>query len=451
MNLKKKRHRLRLKLKMNRMNTVQCILISIALYVICGITHAKQDVLLSLGDVRLIEVGEVTRLAVGDDEVVTASVLDTGEIMFIPLKPGYTEVVVWDKSDKERRFRVLTMSSDVSEKKALVDSLLANFQRVSSRIIGDRILLEGMVDPERLESFNSLIENIGGVVSFVEGVPRTKDMIRLKVQVLEVDKRYQKELGIDWGDSAQGPIFGTIGTITRNPIYRIYPEEDLVDWGEVNGLIPISDKNFYPYAGLATTLTSRLNLLQENGAGRILAAPNLSTRSGETATFLAGGEIPFPFIGEDGRTTVEFRDYGVQLEILPILDGVGNIVSKIKAEVSSIDTAVTVLGVPGLLVRETQSTVNIKPGETIAIAGLLSTNDSKNIDSIPILGEMPVIGRLFRSESFQEQRTEIIFLVTTEIVDQSAPAVGDEKIKKHLEEMREVRGNGGIFSGELAE
>ncbi|RBP51380.1 type II and III secretion system protein family protein [Arenicella xantha] len=409
------------------------------------------QVSLNMGDIQLLEVGEVVRLAVGDDEVVTATILDTGKMMLIPLKPGDTELVVWKTGERQQRYRVQVLASNMSDKKAIVDAILQNFDRVSSRIVVDKIVLEGMVDPTDVDGFEKLVASLENVISFVKPVPESKEMIRLKVQVLEVDKRYRKDLGIDWVDSAEGPLFGTIGTFRSNPVYRIFPENDLVDWREIQGLIPISDKDFYPYSGLATTLTSRLDFLQENGAGRILAEPNLSTRSGESATFLAGGEIPFPFTDSDGQTVVEFREYGVRLEILPTADGQGNIVSTIAAEVSSIDTAVTVLGVPGLLIRETESTVNIKPGDTIAISGLLSTNDTRNIDSIPLLGELPIIGALFRSESFQEQRTEIIFLVTTEIVDTTQQAVRSEKLQKHMDELREIRGNGGIFSEQLAD
>ena len=409
------------------------------------------QVSLNIGDIQLLEVGEVVRLAVGDDQILTATILDTGKMMLIPLKPGETELVIWKTGERQQRYRVKVLANNMSDQKAIIDAILENFKRVSSRIVVDKIVLEGMVDPSDLAGFEKLVDSFESVVSFVKEVPASKEMIRLKVQVLEVDKRYRKDLGIDWVDSAEGPLFGTIGTFRGNPTYRIFPENDLVDWGQIQGLIPISDKDFYPYSGLATTLTSRLDFLQENGAGRILAEPNLSTRSGESATFLAGGEIPFPFTDSDGQTVVDFREYGVRLEILPTSDGQGNIVSTIAAEVSSIDTAVTVLGVPGLLIRETQSTVNIKPGDTIAISGLLSTNDSRNIDSIPILGELPIIGALFRSESFQEQRTEIVFLVTTEIVDPTVEAIHSEKLRKHMGELREIRGTGGIFSKQLAD
>ena len=95
--------------------------------------------------------------------------------------------------------------------------------------------------------------------------------------------------------------------------------------------------------------------------------------------------------------------------------------------------------------------VNIQPGETIAISGLLTTNDTKSIDSVPLLGELPILGKLFRSEEFQEQRTEIVFLVTSEIIDGKQSPAMSERVKKHLSEMQDIQGNGGVFDKLLAE
>ncbi|GGZ98354.1 secretion protein [Arenicella chitinivorans] len=428
-------------------------------FVLCaqlmGISEAwgsTQKLSLNVGEIEVIEVGEVTRLAVGNDDVLTASVLETGHLMLIPILAGETDLVVWKTGERKQHYQVKILPTDMIELQEVTESILRNYDRVTTRAVGDKILVEGMVEPEEAERFQQLVEKYPNLISVVRPVRGNREMIEMKVQVLELDKRYRKDLGIDWADNANGPMVTTIGSLLNNEVgYRVVPETDNdIDWLSVIGLIPPTDKTFYPYAGLATSVTSRINFLQENGAARVLAEPTLSTRSGEVASFLAGGSIPFPFTDSDGQTTVQFQEYGIQLDIEPTIDSNGTIVSNIRAEISSIDNGVQVLGVPGLLIRETESVVSIQPGDTVAISGLLTTNDTKTINSVPLLGEIPVLGSLFRSESLEEQRTEIVFLVTTKVVDVKSPAVND-RVEKQLKEMQEIQGNGGVFNKLLAE
>ena len=438
------------------MKSLNYVLVLLAAYasVFSAPTFANVDTIsMSVGNIEVLEVGEVIRIAVGNDEVITASVLESGHLMVIPLVQGSTDLIVWKTGERQERFKVNVLPTDMNESRALVESLMRNYDGIVARVVGDRVIVEGEVDPDEFDRIDNVLQGLPTVISLVKAMPKDKEMIQLKVQILELDKRYRKELGIDWADNANGPMVTTIGSLVTNKAnYRVVPLEDNdIDWLSIGGLIPASDKTFYPFAGLATSVTSRINFIQENGAGRVLAEPTLSTRSGGTASFLAGGSIPYPFTDTDGFTTVQFQEYGIQLEIEPTVDSDGTIVSNIRAEVSSIDNAVSVLGVPGLLIRETESVVSIQPGETIAISGLLTTNDTRSIDSVPLLGELPILGKLFRSEEFQEQRTEIVFLVTSEIIDgKQSPAVS-ERVKKHLSEMQDVQGNGGVFDKLLAE
>jgi pilus assembly protein CpaC len=430
---------------------LMCSFVCLFVAVSASANDKQSDLNLEIGDVKILDVGEVTRVAVGNDDLVSISVMQTGKMMVIPKLPGKTEIKVWKTGERLIEFSVFIFPKDMTTVLSEVTSIIAEYEDISARIVSDKIILEGSIDPSELSGFDSVIAAFPSVVSLITSKRSKKEMLRLKVQVLEIDKRYRKEIGIQWGDSANGPVVGTIGNIVDNNLYRLQTEDPGADFGNTLGLIPIGDNTFYPYAGLASSLTSRIQLVQENGAGRILAEPTLSTQSGTEASFLAGGEIPYATVNELGQTIIQFRQYGIQLAIVPEIDSRGNIISDVVAEVSSVDAGSSIQGVPGLLTRRTQSTVSLRPGQTIAISGLLSTNENRNTDSVPLLGDIPVLGRLFSSKSLQEQRTEIIFLVTPEIVDEDSEPLIDPVISKQLEEMQQIMAGKNAFEDQLAE
>lgn len=417
-----------------------------------GFASAQESMIMSLGSVKVAKIGSVIRIAIGDEEVVATSVLETGEVMFIPQAKGVTEVLVWTTGERLTRYEVTVFDGDMSEKEALAKSIFRGFGDISIRSVSDRMVLEGTVDTGVFDQFTGAVEKLfPNAVSLVRPIMSATAMIQLKVRVLEVDKRYRRELGINWADSAQGPILGTFGTFLDNPAYSLVPDDPLVNYQAISDAIPLGDNDFYPFGRLATSLTSRIQLLQENGAGRTLAEPTLSTRSGSTAKFLAGGQIPYATIDVNGQPNIQFQDYGIQLNIEPILVNDGNIISNIEAIVSSIDTGTSVNGVPGLLSRETTSSVNLKQGQTLAISGLLSSSDSKDVQSVPFLGSIPILGELFKSRGFQEQRTELVILVTPEIIDPANSNYDNPELIKHGEGLEELMGGSSAFENDLAD
>ena len=148
----------------------------------------------------------------------------------------------------------------------------------------------------------------------------------------------------------------------------------------------------------------------------MLAEPNLTTRSGETASFLAGGEFPIQSVSGLGAVDVEFKEYGIKLDIEPVVDENQNIVSRVMAEVSSIDPSVSIGSIPGLLTRKTESVINVKNNETIVISGLVSSEMSKSVSKFPFLGEIPILGELFKSRDFRDKKSELVIFVTPTIV-----------------------------------
>jgi pilus assembly protein CpaC len=164
-----------------------------------------------------------------------------------------------------------------------------------------------------------------------------------------------------------------------------------------------------------------IDALEEQGLVSVLVEPNLTARSGETASFLSGGEFPIPVNQNLNNVVVEFKRFGVALDFTPTVLSGGRISLKVRPEVSELNEAASVeirdIRVPGLSVRRAETTVDLASGQSFAIAGLLRANASNNVRSVPLLGDIPVLGALFRSTRFQRQETELVIIVTPYLVE----------------------------------
>jgi len=295
-----------------------------------------QNVDMFAGEVDVFGKVAVKRVAVGNGEVVRAEVLSSGELLVIAQKPGSTSLRLWHADKTQSDYNI----------------------RVSENDPETRIRMERMV--------------------------------RMKVRMVEFKKSALGRLGINWSDSAAGPTLATAGDFVTNSLYRPSAE------GFSQGL-PNAVKPFSTYFGVASNITSRINFLSSSGDAVTLAEPVLSCANGGTANFLAGGEVPYPSVGANGQTVVQFKEYGIKLNISPTIDTAGNVRTLVDTEISQIDQAVTVNGAPGLLTRRAQTQVNVRSGETIVISGLLSAENSKDIDRLPGIGRFPILGALFSS------------------------------------------------------
>jgi pilus assembly protein CpaC len=178
-----------------------------------------------------------------------------------------------------------------------------------------------------------------------------------------------------------------------------------------------SNANGFPFSAM-------LSLLETNGLAKVLAEPTLVTLSGQEARFLAGGEFPIPLVGALGQVTVHWKKFGILLNFTPTVIG-DTIHLKLGAEVSDIDSslAITVGGstIPGLTSRQSETTVRLGDGQSFAIAGLLSDRTRSSIAEVPVLGQIPILGALFRSTAFRRDETELLVLVTARMAAPLAP------------------------------
>jgi pilus assembly protein CpaC len=160
----------------------------------------------------------------------------------------------------------------------------------------------------------------------------------------------------------------------------------------------------------------------QNGQAYILANPRLVTRSGGTATFLAGGEVPIPVSAGFGAVSVTYKNYGVKLKIQPDVDHQGNILATVDTAISQINPALTVQGYPAFLTRKTDSVVNVHSGQTIVLSGLIHATGANSINKLPWLGDIPILGTLFRDTQFQHNQSELVIFVTPEVINPNSPA-----------------------------
>jgi pilus assembly protein CpaC len=303
--------------------------------------------------------------------------------------------------------------------------LLSGTQGVTARISGRRIVIEGEAAGARARERAAAIATLypGLVLDFV-GKVGWESMIHFDVRIVEFRRGRLRELGIRWRDDINGPNAGVIADFVSNERFRATPPDSGFTDSTLQGL-PLRLPSAAAYLGIATTLDSRIRLLEQNGEATIVAEPTLSCRSGGTARFVAGGEIPFPVVSNVGSTDVEYKEYGVILELRPRADPGGTISAEVDVELSQLDASVRVRDFPGFIKRRSSTAINSRSGETIVIAGLLASEFNTDRQGLPGLGRLPVAGHLFSSTRRQQRQTELLVLITPRSLAPDAPGASE--------------------------
>ena len=235
----------------------------------------------------------------------------------------------------------------------------------------------------------------------------TNSQIDIKVYVLEVDKTAQSNLGLQLNSSI--PTLGNPVPTIATPSFPLFEQAQGI--GHALNIGP-----FYRTIGIAPTL----NLLMQEGHLRELSSPDLVTSPGSPATFLVGGQIPVVTSTALGQVNVTYKDYGVQLNVTPTILGNGSVESKVAPQISDLDysNAVIVSGflIPALKVSQLSTDVITRPGESILMGGLVRRVETKTISKIPLLSSIPILGKLFTSTAYQHNESDVIFVMTPEII-----------------------------------
>ncbi|CAM5514174.1 MAG TPA: type II and III secretion system protein [Thauera sp.] len=374
------------------------------------------------GETRVITEPNVGRLAVGNGKALSAAVLDDREILLIANEIGTSSLHIWTANGRTRRLKVTVVAAETPRVNREIAAFLADIPNARSTVIGDRIVIEGdnlsNRDQARIEA---LAKHYPQILNFANPVGWEK-MIVMEVQIAEFPVNMLREVGLAWtatGGAAIGGIWmpGRRGNTPLQIDLRTGAENapPIVSPDGSGNPVPLGS-SLNVLSALNAGLNAQLRLMEQNGSASILAQPILSTRSGAEASFLAGGEFPYSVSNING-TTIQFKPYGIRLEISPTVDHNGVIRARIMSEVSDLDPSVMSAAGPALRTRKTETEFNVMDGGTIVLSGLLSRDVNASIDKVPLLGDIPVLGALFRSRRFQNNETELVVFVTPYAVD----------------------------------
>lgn len=391
------------------------------------------EIVMFVGESRVFPAPGVGRIAVGNGSILTAAALDGKEVILFANGPGTSSLFIWNRDGRHQRVKISIVPGDTSRIAREIAAFLASIPAARTSVIGDKVIVEGEgLSNTDLERIAMLSERYPQIVNFSnrQGFER---MVMIDVKVVEFPVNEFRALGLRW-NAVGGTAVGAIWSPVRRHADRGYqigvqdqdsaqPPITLRD-----GPAPPSGLNILSLVNMG--LNATLDALAQEGKTVMLAEPQLSARNGATASFLAGGEYPYVVTTSDGPT-VQFRPYGVRLDIEPLVDREGNIRAKVETEVSAIDHSVATLAGPGLLTNKTRTEFDLRSGETIVLSGMLQRFRSDSIDKVPFLGDIPVIGALFRSKRYQNRETELVFFVTPTVVDPGSAAMADRIRSTH--------------------
>ncbi len=394
--------------------------LSLSLTLISGYATAGEGPNASFGKTQLISlvVGRsavltsstpVTRVALASPEVADIRLLSPRQIYLGGKAPGSTNLTLWNKSGKVSQIYDITVQPDVSRLKAALHQTLPEEQNIKVFPSGAAVTLAGTVSsPIIVAKALALAEAVspGKVVNMLQ--VGGAQQVLLEVKIAEMSRSVMKQLGINLtylmnGEFAYTFLNNMVGLDAKN--------------GNLGGLkVTDSINGLFRFNHGGGTWTGFLDALKQDGLVKILAEPNLICLSGKSAEFLAGGEIPIPVPQGLGATSIEYKEFGVGLKFKPIVLSKNRISIEVAPEVSELDytTSVNVNGfiVPGLSTRKASTTVELGDGQSFAIAGLLKDNVREVADKYPGIGDIPILGALFRSTSFIKNETELVIIVT---------------------------------------
>jgi len=383
-----------------------------------------------VGESRVFPSPGVARIAVGNGAILNAAALDGREVILFANAPGTSSLFIWNNRGQHQRLKISIVPGDTARYAREIAAFLQGIPNARTAIIGDKVIVEGdQLSDQELARIEQLAKVYPQIVNFTHSQGMEK-MVMLDVKVVEFPVSELRDIGLKWGTTGGMAIGGIWSPIRRgnDGPYQINIQSN------PNGPAPITNPSgtgpvplpagLNVLSAVNLGLNATLNLLAQQGRTTILAQPQLSARNGAKASFLAGGEIPYAVTSSDGPS-VSFKPYGVRLDIQPRVDRHGNVRATVDTEVSNIDPSVTTPFGPALLSRKTSTEFNVQAGETIVLSGLIQRENATNVDKVPGLGDLPVIGALFRSRKFQNKETELVIFVTPSVVDARTPTLVD--------------------------
>ncbi|SRR6266540_2284865 len=387
---------------------------------------AVKNLALETGQNRLLILSEsIGRVSVADPKIADLKVITPTQLLLTSRGVGTTDLTLWNKKDE-----ALVIALTVTRNLDRLRSQLVEFfptEKISVSAAGDLIVLSGEVSdvrvPERAAEVAQLhAEKVANLIHVVGN-----QQVQLEVKFAEVSRNGLRELGLNLFARDPGGRFvaGMSAPSLAIDNFANVPGTGTAGRPAIPGPAVAGGFNLF-FSGLPSfPFSAILTALESSGLAKMLAEPTLVALSGQEAKFLVGGEFPIPMASGLGAVTVQWKKFGIILNFTPTVIADGALHLKLMAEVSDVDAArsVTVGGIsiPGLTSRQSETTVRLADGQSFAIAGLLSDRVRSSIQRIPFLGDLPILGMLFRSVSYQRDESELLVVVTAHLAKPVAP------------------------------
>ncbi|KQZ78325.1 secretin [Mesorhizobium sp. Root157] len=349
-------------------------------------------------------------IVIGDPEIANVNPLTDKSFYVLGNNLGTTGIALFD----ENKQLVGTVDVEVTlDTEQLANTIRASVPGANIKVgsANGRVVLSGeATDAVAAEKASKIATRFSGEEEVINSVSiSSSQQVQLNVRFVEINRQVGQELGTKLGVRYAGPS-GSIGFNSDPSASTSVPAGDIVGRLLSNGW----------------SADVAIKALEDRGVARRLAEPNLIARSGQRASFLAGGEFPIPVSEDDNKISVEYKKYGVSLDFTPTVLQDGLISLDIEPEVSSIDASASYslgnISIPGFIVRRARTSVDLKSGQSFMLAGLLQTQNDQITQRIPGAGKMPVLGSLFSSKAYQRRETDLVIIVTPYLVKPIDPS-----------------------------
>ena len=430
------------------------LLVTAAMIGAAGNVFAADILNVSVNGSRYMEDSGITRLAVGNPDIADIRLLSNNDYLVVGKKAGSTSLLVWSNNGRQE-YNVYVSGDDEGTEKAIQKAI--GYPGVKVQMMNGKVLLRGKVKNQYEHDSAVKVAQLylgsgGGNTSSAtangEGQGAATDsniidlldmtnpsQVRLEAQIIEINTSAERDLGIQYwsptlGNTTTTNAFGetTSTDITRGSSNLFYVGENFKNPRGSFGWLGSHFSN----------MNASLQALVTEGKARILSRPSITTMSGQKANILIGGRIPIPTSAGDGQIAIDWREYGIRLNIEPVVDAENKITSKVHAEVSTLDYGHSVtendFSIPAIASREADAVINVRSGMTMAIGGLLNSQDGKTVTKIPLLGDIPIIGQFFRHTRKTRDNRELLILITPTLVSDETPVSMSQRMKGSYED-----------------
>ena len=428
------------------------LLVTAAMIGAAGHVFAADILNVSVTGSRYMEDSGITRLAVGNPDIADIRLLSNNDYLVVGKKAGSTSLLVWSDHGRQE-YNVYVSGDDEGTEKAIQKAI--GYPGVKVQMMNGKLLLRGKVKNQYEHDSAVKVAQLylgsgGGAASSAsangEGQGAVTDsniidlldmtnpsQVRLEAQIIEINTSAERNLGIQYWSPTIGSSTGSGSDsgnddLTRGSSGLFYVGENFKN----------SRGSFGWLGSHISNMNASLQALVTEGKARILSRPSITTMSGQKANILIGGRIPIPTSAGDGQIAIDWREYGIKLNIEPVVDAENKITSKVHAEVSTLDYGHSVtendFSIPAIASREADAVINVRSGMTMAIGGLLNSQDGKTVTKIPLLGDIPIIGQFFRHTQKTRDNRELLILITPTLVSDDTPVAMSQRMKGSYED-----------------